>query len=189
MLRGVSPGVRAEQARRTRAGIQDAALALFAGRGYDATSLQDIADELGLTKAAVYYHFPSKLELLQSICEPVYEGVAAIIERAARETTRSARIDAVASSFAELTVSRRATISVLAADPVMHGRMKAASKMLDLLDQLAHVVYGSDPTPDQLFAVRSIAVLSDTISALPALDDAEAQAVLTRAVKRLLPRR
>jgi AcrR family transcriptional regulator len=189
MLVAVSPGVRAEQARRTRATIQDIALALFAARGYDATSLQDIADELGLTKAAVYYHFPSKLELLQSICEPVYEGVAAIIERAEGQTTRAARIDAVAESFAELTVSRRATISVLAADPVMHGRMKAASKMLDLVDRLARVVYGSDPTPDQLFAVRSIAVLSDTISTLPALDDDEARELLTRAVKRLLPRR
>lgn len=185
----MSPGVRAEQARRTRAGIQHVALTLFAARGYDATSLQDIADELGLTKAAVYYHFPSKLELLQSICEPVYEGVTAIIERAAAQTTRSGRIDAVADGFADLTVSRRATISVLAADPVMHGRMKAASQMSDLLDRLARVVYGDCPSPDQLFAVRAVAVLSDTISTLPALDDVEAREVLSRAVKRLLPRR
>lgn len=184
----MSPGVRAEQARRTRAGIQDAALALFAGRGYDATSLQDIADELGLTKAAVYYHFPSKLELLQSICEPVYVRVSAVIDAAAAQTTRQRRIDAVADGFADLTVSRRATISVLAADPVMHGRMKAASKMGDLLDRAARVIYGDSPTPDQLLAVRAIAVLSDTISALPELGDEQAREVLSRAVKRLLPR-
>ncbi|GAA3434818.1 TetR/AcrR family transcriptional regulator [Kutzneria kofuensis] len=185
----MSPGVRAEQARRTRAGIQDAALALFAGRGYDATSLQDIADELGLTKAAVYYHFPSKLELLQSICEPVYARVSAIIDDAAAQTSRQRRIDAVADGFADLTVSRRATISVLAADPVMHGRMKAASKMDDLLIRAARVIYGDSPTPDQILAVRAIAVLSDTISALPELADEEAREVLSRAVKRLLPRR
>jgi AcrR family transcriptional regulator len=185
----VSPGVRAEQARRTRAGIQDVALTLFAARGYDATSLQDIADELGLTKAAVYYHFPSKLELLQSICEPVYERVAAIIEDAAAQSTRQRRIDAVADGFADLTVSRRSTISVLAADPVMHGRMKAASKMDDLLDRAARVIYGDSPTPDQVLAVRAIAVLSDTIDALPELGDDEAREVLSRAVKRLLPRR
>jgi AcrR family transcriptional regulator len=189
MLVAVSPGVRAEQARRTRAAIQDIALTLFAARGYDATSLQDIADELGLTKAAVYYHFPSKLELLQSICEPVYEGVAAIIADAETQTARQRRIDVAADGFADLTVSRRATISVLAADPVMHGRMKAASQMLDLLDRLAHVLYGDSPTPDQLLAVRSVAVLSDTISTLPELADDEARAVLSRTVKRLLPRR
>ena len=185
----VSPGVRAEQARRTRAGIQSAALALFAARGYDATSLQDIADELGLTKAAVYYHFPSKLELLQSICEPVYERVAAIVAKAAAQTSRQRRIDAVADGFADLTVSRRATISVLAADPVMHGRMKACSKMEDLLDQAVRVIYGDKPTPDQVLAVRAVAVVSDTISALPELDDEQAREVLSRAVKRLLPRR
>jgi AcrR family transcriptional regulator len=189
MLAGVSPGVRAEQARRTRATIQEIALTLFADRGYDATSLQDIADELGLTKAAVYYHFPSKLELLQSICEPVYAGVSAIIAAAEAQTTRQRRIEAVADGFADLTVSRRATISVLAADPVMHGRMKAASKMDELLDQAARVIYGDSPTPDQLLAVRAVAVLSDTISTLSDLDDAEARAVLSRAVQRLLPRR
>lgn len=185
----MSPGGRAEQARRTRAGIQSAALALFAARGYDATSLQDIADELGLTKAAVYYHFPSKLELLQSICEPVYERVAEIIAAAAAQTSRQRRIEVVADGFAELTVGRRATISVLAADPVMHGRMKAGSKMDDLLDQLARVLYGDGPTADQLLAVRAIAGVNDTISALPELGDEEARAVLSRAVKRLLPRR
>jgi AcrR family transcriptional regulator len=189
MLGGVSPGVRAEQARRTRAAVQETALALFAARGYDATSLQDIADELGLTKAAVYYHFPSKLELLQSICEPVYERVAAIIEEAAAQSSRQRRIDVVADGFADLTVARRATITVLAADPVMHGRMKAASCMDDLLGQAAKVLYGEHPTPDQLLAVRAIAVLSDTISALPDLADDEAREVLARAVKRLLPRR
>jgi len=182
-------GVRAEQARRTRAGIQAAALALFADRGYDATSLQDIADELGLTKAAVYYHFPSKLELLQSICEPVYEGVSAIIARTAEQSSRQRRIDVLAEGFADLTVSRRSTISVLAADPVMHGRMKAASKMDDLLDQAVRVLYGDAPTPDQVLAVRAIAPLSDAISALPELDDDQAREVLSRAVKRLLPRR
>lgn len=185
----MSPGVRAEQARRTRAGIQSAALALFAARGYDATSLQDIADELGLTKAALYYHFPSKLELLQSICEPVYERVSAIIAEATAQTSRQRRIDVVADGFADLTVGRRATISVLAADPVMHGRMKATSKMEELLEQAARVIYGDEPNPDQLLAVRAIAVLSDTISALPELGDEQAREVLSRAVKRLLPRR
>ena len=189
MLVAVSPGVRAEQARRTRAAIQEIALTLFADRGYDATSLQDIADELGLTKAAVYYHFPSKLELLQSICEPVYERVTAIIAETAAHSTRPARIDAFSDGFAELTVSRRATICVLAADPVMHGRMKAASRMDDLLDQATRVIYGDSPTPDQVFAVRAVAVMSDTISALPALGDDEARALLSRAMRRLLPRR
>jgi len=38
--------------------ILDIALELFATRGYAGTSMRDIAAELGVTKAAPYYHFP-----------------------------------------------------------------------------------------------------------------------------------
>lgn len=40
--------------------ILDVALELFTEQGYDKTSLREIADRLGVTKAALYYHFPSK---------------------------------------------------------------------------------------------------------------------------------
>jgi len=42
----------------TRQRIIDIALELFATRGYAGTSMRDIAAELGVTKAALYYHFP-----------------------------------------------------------------------------------------------------------------------------------
>jgi AcrR family transcriptional regulator len=53
----------------TRASLQSVALELFAERGYDSTSLREIAERLGITKAAVYYHFRSKDEILASVIE------------------------------------------------------------------------------------------------------------------------
>ena len=53
----------------TRAQLQSVALALFAERGYDGTSLREIAERLSITKAAVYYHFRSKDEILVSLIE------------------------------------------------------------------------------------------------------------------------
>jgi AcrR family transcriptional regulator len=53
----------------TRAQLQSVALELFAQRGYDSTSLREIADRLGITKAAVYYHFRTKDEILASLIE------------------------------------------------------------------------------------------------------------------------
>jgi AcrR family transcriptional regulator len=44
----------------TRERIQDVARELFASQGVQRTSLQDIADKLGLTKPALYYHFTSR---------------------------------------------------------------------------------------------------------------------------------
>lgn len=48
----------------TRERILDVALDLFTERGYDKTSLREIADELGFTKAALYYHFERKEDIL-----------------------------------------------------------------------------------------------------------------------------
>jgi AcrR family transcriptional regulator len=48
----------------TRERILDIALQLFTERGYDKTSLRDIAERLGTTKAALYYHFKSKADIL-----------------------------------------------------------------------------------------------------------------------------
>ena len=48
--------------RDTRAQAQKVALELFAEQGYEKTSLREIAERLGVTKAALYYHFKSKEE-------------------------------------------------------------------------------------------------------------------------------
>jgi AcrR family transcriptional regulator len=51
----------------TRTRIQAIALELFTEQGYDATSLREIAERLGVTKAALYYHFKSKEEIVESL--------------------------------------------------------------------------------------------------------------------------
>ena len=53
----------------TKEKILEAALALFARSGYMGTSMSDIARQLGITKAALYRHYTSKQEILDSIVE------------------------------------------------------------------------------------------------------------------------
>lgn len=53
-----------DSARSTRERILDVALELFTKQGYDKTSLRDIAERLGITKAALYYHFERKQDIL-----------------------------------------------------------------------------------------------------------------------------
>jgi AcrR family transcriptional regulator len=77
--RGVSPArgespvrhrARAESPRGgTRERIQAIALELFAEQGYEKTSLREIAERLGVTKAALYYHFRSKEDIVRSFVE------------------------------------------------------------------------------------------------------------------------
>ncbi|MFE4371394.1 TetR/AcrR family transcriptional regulator [Streptomyces sp. NPDC056835] len=53
----------------TRQRIQDVALDLFAEQGYEKTSLREIAERLEVTKAALYYHFKTKEDILISLFE------------------------------------------------------------------------------------------------------------------------
>ena len=57
----------------TRERILDAALDLFLDQGYDGTSLRQIAEQLGVTKAALYYHFESKEDILKALHMRLHE--------------------------------------------------------------------------------------------------------------------
>ena len=64
----------------TRRRIQDVALELFAEHGYEKTSLREIAERLDVTKAALYYHFKTKEEILVSIFEDLTQPIEDLIE-------------------------------------------------------------------------------------------------------------
>ncbi|WP_202436657.1 TetR/AcrR family transcriptional regulator [Streptomyces sp. SID5910] len=64
----------------TRQRIQDVALELFAEQGYEKTSLREIAERLDVTKAALYYHFKTKEEILVSIFEDLTRPIEDLIE-------------------------------------------------------------------------------------------------------------
>jgi AcrR family transcriptional regulator len=77
-----APGASTADERRTdtRSQIREVALELFAEQGYDKTSLREIAERLGITKAAVYYHFKTKEEILSSLFDEVAAGIDGIVE-------------------------------------------------------------------------------------------------------------
>lgn len=58
--------------------LLDIACRLFAERGFNGTSLRDIAEEAKVTKAALYYHFPNKEALFAKI---VLESLEALLNR------------------------------------------------------------------------------------------------------------
>lgn len=64
-----------------RSQILRIATALFREKGYNGTSLEDIADRIGFTKPAIYYYFDSKEDLLFSIVESVVSGALERVER------------------------------------------------------------------------------------------------------------
>jgi AcrR family transcriptional regulator len=63
----------------TRARIQQVAVELFTEQGYEKTSLREIAERLDVTKAALYYHFRSKEDIVASLVEDYYGQIDALI--------------------------------------------------------------------------------------------------------------
>ena len=62
------------------------AVDLFIRQGYDATSMGDLAAELGLTKSAIYHHVPSKEALLSAALDEALDGLASAIDDAAADS-------------------------------------------------------------------------------------------------------
>lgn len=67
-----------------RQAILDSAYELLSERGYNRTTLQDIADFAGTGVSSVYSYFPSKLHLLYAVVEPWYKGELGRLEKRAR---------------------------------------------------------------------------------------------------------
>ncbi|RPF35324.1 TetR/AcrR family transcriptional regulator [Streptomyces sp. TLI_185] len=82
---GTMDGTKQQRRGDTRQRIQDVALELFAEQGYEKTSLREIAEHLDVTKAALYYHFKTKEEILVSIFDDLSQPIVELIEWGRRQ--------------------------------------------------------------------------------------------------------
>ncbi|MET7852063.1 TetR/AcrR family transcriptional regulator [Streptomyces avermitilis] len=82
---GTMDGTKRQRRGDTRQRIQDVALELFSEQGYEKTSLREIAEHLDVTKAALYYHFKTKEEILISLFEDLTRPLDELIEWGGRQ--------------------------------------------------------------------------------------------------------
>ena len=74
-----------EEADVTRQNLLKAALAVFSRQGYHATRLEDIAEEAGVTRGAIYHHFGGKAELYNTLAAEAAARVMRVIQQAIDE--------------------------------------------------------------------------------------------------------
>jgi TetR/AcrR family transcriptional regulator, cholesterol catabolism regulator len=75
--------------RRRKQEIVDAAARVFHEKGYESTSIQDIADEVGILKGSLYYYIESKEDLLYEILSDVHDEALRRIEAAVGDETNA----------------------------------------------------------------------------------------------------
>jgi AcrR family transcriptional regulator len=119
-----------------------AALDLFGEYGVSGTSLQMIADRLGVTKAAVYHQFPTKDEIVLAVIGPALERLGSIADDAERLRGAAARREAVLTGIVDLVIEHRRVVAVLSFDPVV-VRLVREHPMVGTLPRLRRMLAGA----------------------------------------------
>ncbi|MBB2947326.1 AcrR family transcriptional regulator [Actinoplanes lutulentus] len=93
------------------------ALRLFAHTGVAGTTMQAIADEMGVTKAALFYHYKSKDDLVLGVVAPIFEKLAAVLTKAEFRRGRQAQLNEILTGCVDLVLEFRSQYAVLMNDP------------------------------------------------------------------------
>ena len=98
----------------TRERVLDAALSSFGGTGYDGTSLDQVAAELGIRKQTILYYYPSKVELLDAVIDASSAELASTLEAAlANAGPGWDRVEAIIRSVFRLALRRPELLGLL----------------------------------------------------------------------------
>lgn len=166
-----------------------AALELFTEHGVGGTSLQMIADAVGVTKAAVYHKFKTKNEIVIAVTEMELARLEEALEAAEAEQGGRAARELLLTRVIDLAVQRRQAVSTLQNDPVIVRLLAEHEPFQQLIDRMFCVLIGEDPSPDARVpaAMLSATIAGSVMHPLVAdLDDDTLRTELLRLTRRLL---
>lgn len=169
--------------------VIEAALALFAERGIAGTSLQRIADEIGVTKAAVYHQYPTKDEIVLAVAEVVLAGLEAAVTAAEAERSRARAREVLVARMIDLAVEERRMAGILQRDPVMLRFLDEHAPFRRVMVRVNRVLMAGATDPSARVQAALIAgfVAGAVIHPLVLdLDDQTLRAQLLRQARKLL---
>ncbi|MFW6205493.1 MAG: TetR/AcrR family transcriptional regulator, partial [Actinomycetota bacterium] len=150
----------------TRERILEVALDLFRRHGYEGTSIRDVAERMGLTKAAVYYHFPSKESLLADVLTPAMTRVRRVLAETGPVTTPEQRRRLV-TALVDVAGEVGPQVVVLLSDPAVGSHLRDLVGDNPLPQQVGEALVG--PVPDDpAAAARARIRAACAVGCLPA---------------------
>lgn len=168
--------------------LLSAALELFAEHGVSGTSLQMIADRLGVTKAAVYHQFRAKEEIVLAVIEPPLRELAPVAEAARRRRSPTARRDAALAGIIDLVVRHRRVAAALSFDPAVNQLVRRHD-VIRVLEELQDLLTGPEPSEATRVAVTLVSgglMIAGTDPRLATLGDEALRAQLLTTARRAL---
>ncbi len=137
--------------------IITATLPLFGEHGVSGTSLQMIADALGVTKAAVYHQFNSKDEIVLAVAEVELSRLEVALEAAEAEEGRLQARQVLLTQVIDLAVERRRMASALQGDPVMIRLLASHPPFQRLMERVYGLLLGEEPSPETRMRAAMVA--------------------------------
>lgn len=163
--------------------IVTAALDLFGTHGVSGTSLQMIADAIGVTKAAVYHQFKSKDEVVIAVAESELAALQDAVDAAEAESDQVAARDLLLTRVVDMAVTRRQLTGVLQFDPVVVRLLAEHQPFAQFIERLYRVLLGEGAGVE---ARVNAAVMSGALSAAvmhPLVTDVDDDTLRTQILK------
>ncbi len=150
-----------DHGRDTRSRLREVALQLFAEQGYEKTSLREIAERLGVTKAALYYYFKSKEDIVRSLVEDYYTELDELVAWARTQPRDAAARAQVVSRYLDIVVNGTQVFRMLHQNQAAVSGLAAAKERGTLfrerMDALIDVL--AEPEADLRSQVRAASCL------------------------------
>lgn len=171
-----------------RARVLDAALDLFAQYGVSGTSLQMIADTVGITKASVYQQFRTKDQIVIAVTERELGRLLPALEAAEAHGNGPQARDALLESVIEMAVRDRRLVRTLQFDPVVVRLLAEHKPFQRFMDRLYYGLLSDAGLDGRIEAAMFSGAISTAVMhpLLADIDDDTLLERLTDMIRRLL---
>jgi AcrR family transcriptional regulator len=172
-----------------KARIIGAALELFAERGVGGTSLQMIADHIGVSKAAVYHQFKSKDDIVAAAAEAELARLEAVLAAAEAAPNRELAREDLIRRIVDLAIERRQAEGTLIGDPVINRFLAEHEPYLQMMSRMHRLLMGDTSGPEtHVPAAMLVAAIGGAVMhpLVVDLDENTMRAQLLRLARRFL---
>jgi len=172
--------------------ILAAAVELFVDGGYGATSLDDIAGKVGLTRQAALYHFRTKEDLLRSVVDPYLQDLTAALDAVGvSDPPTAAEQHATLAALVDVLAAHRGVVSLLSRFTTASTIAGLGPRLGDLTSRMQSLLVGSALTADPAVRTRAHAATAALIGVVSArseipLDRPDQRHVLVEAAAAIL---
>ncbi|MEU0069402.1 TetR family transcriptional regulator [Streptomyces sp. NPDC006332] len=169
---GTMDGTKQQRRGDTRQRIQDVALGLFAEQGYEKTSLREIAEALDVTKAALYYHFKTKEEILVSIFEDLTQPILDLIDWGRRQPHTLETKQEIVRRYSEVLAGATPLFRFMQENQATVRELRVGETFKNRMIGLREIIV--DPEADLVDQVRCVSALFTMHAGMFLLQDLDA---------------